>query len=349
MNDICQSFGKKLIVRTFCYNRQEMNWILAGINDVSADVVITIKCQPADWNLYLPHNRLIEHFANQGRGFIVEYDLGEEYHGQAEFPYLCTEYQRYRLNHMLNQQGKLPEDAASGAVARIERYGSSALGRLNELNLRVFSSIMAKPDVDEQAVVDAVLQEHFHNWGPRVKQLLAETFDITNGVVYPWRSVWGFMMHMAVADYMYIYDSLANWPQIDEWVDDDYVNGVAALLLGGDKEAHAQTLANLKRTELKLEAVLVEMAKLFAEMPVELRVIIAEGFRKLEAFVRINVAHHRTFLALRRWENDQSQERKKEAVYCFGQFKKQVALHGVVLTCMRTEGVFSGLLWPLRP
>ena len=293
LHDVCRRHGKHLWVRTFCYNREEMQWILDGVKETDPEVAVMVKCQPADWNPYYPHNRLIRHFGESGRGCIVEMDLGEEYHGQNAFPYLCPDYIRYRLNHILNAALSLPPGRSWGCAARIERYGAPALGTLNELNLRVFSAILSRPGCDEQAVLGEGLTEQYAHWGDAVGVLVKPTFDLINAVVYPVPGTWGYLMHCAVADLFYVHDSLVAWPHVDEWVEDGALQGVAARVVEADEVTLAAADERLREAEGALDRMLAAEAKMGETLPVELRVCLAPELRRLEAFVRVNIAHHR--------------------------------------------------------
>lgn len=340
LHELCRRHGKKLLVRTFCYNREEMQWILDGVKDTAREVSVMVKCQPADWNPYYPNNRLIKHFGERGRGCVVELDLGEEYHGQNAFPYLCPEYLRYRLNHILNEQSALPGGVAWGCAARIERYGARALGAHNELNLRVFSAVLFNPECDEQAVLREGLVEQYEQWGEAVGGLLKPTFDLVNAVIYPVAGTWGYLMHCAVADFFYVHDSLVAWPHIDEWVEDENLNGLSAKVVQADPAVHAAAEERLRGAEQRLDDMLAAEADLAEIFPVELRVTLAPALRRLEAFVRVNVAHHRVVFALYRWRKSGDEGVRKTAVSLLAAFRKAVDEHGSILFSITTEGVF---------
>ncbi len=332
MHDLCRRSGKKLFARTFCYNQQEMNWILDGVEKAHPDVTIMTKCQPADWNPYYPHNRLIEHFSRTGRGFIVELDLGEEYHGQNALPYLCPQYIRYRLNHIINRQATLPDGAVWGTATRIERFGGRTLGSLNELNLHVFSAILSRPECNEHGALAKQLQIRFGDWGTQVGKLLAPTFDLINAVVYPVPGTWGYLMHSAVADLFYVHDSLAAWPHIDEWVDTVRLQGLAKRILNGDAEVIKAATTRLDAAETALDRMLAKEAELATSMPVVLRVPLAAELRRLEAFVRVNTAHHRVVFSV--YLDDGMLASQLES------FQSVLEQHAGILNDMMTEGVY---------
>jgi len=340
MHTLCRRHGRNLLVRTFCYNSEEMQWILDGIRKTDPEVAIMVKCQPADWNPYFPHNRLIKQCSDSGRGFIVELDLGEEYHGQNAVPYLCPAYVRYRLNHILNCQSALTEGITRGCAARIERYGSRALGALNELNLRVFSAILSDPGCDEETVLREGLAEQFDRWGEAVGALLKPTFDLVNAVVYPVPGTWGYLMHCAVADLFYVHDSLIAWPHVDEWVDDESLAGVASRVEQADEATLARAVHRIDQAEETLERIVAGEAKLGQDLPVEMRVLLAPELRRLEAFVRVNLAHHRVVFALYRWRRDGDDRSKVEVGKLLDDFRIVVGRHGGVLYCLMTEGVY---------
>jgi hypothetical protein len=340
MSDVCTRHGKKLIVRTFCYNSEEMNWILDGLKETDPGIGVMVKCQPSDWNPYYPHNELVRHFAASGRGFLVEMDLGEEYHGQNALPYFCPDYVRYRLNHVINCATHLPEDKRWGCAARIERYAARALGSLNEANLRVFSAILSDPACDGRAVAREALREQFGDWAQRVEELLNPTFDLINAVVYPVPGTWGYLMHTAVADLFYVHDSLVAWTQVDEWVDEEAVRGLAVKVVTGDERTLAVIEQRLTEAEDALEKLLAGEKKLAGMLPVELRVIFAPQVRRLEAFARVNIAHHRVVFALYAWRRSGEVRDRRHAVELLDQFRRAVDDHGGVLFNMMTEGVF---------
>ncbi len=340
MYDVCRAFGKELIVRTFCYNRQEMSWILDGLENAADDIIFMVKVQPADWNPYYPHNSLIKYFADRDRNFIVEFDLGEEYHGQCKLPYIYPAYFRYRLNYVLNQQSRLAAERICGAVGRIERYSGHALNSLNEINLKLFSTILADPYTNESECVKKELDIIFTGYSDELVEPLLKIFDIVNVVVYMHPAIWGVLMHTAVADYIYVYDSLANWPQLDEWIADTQIKNIGSKILAGDEKTHKFIYERLNQAESDVKNISDKLFGIINKMPIELSIPLYNSIIKLQAFVLVNIYHHRTFLAVQRWLNTNTQTDKMLAEEYFASFKKIANKYLEVISSMRTEGLY---------
>ncbi len=282
----------------------------------------------------------MDYYLNKGRGFIVEFDLGEEYHGNGAFPYFQVEYLRYRLNYALNRQCKLPENVRWGAVARIERYFGHALGSLNEVNLKVFSSILSKPDVDEQKIFYDWLEERFDRWAVTVKDIFKLTFPMINNIVNPIPGLTGLLMHNAVADYLYIYHSLAIHPGLRDFIGTEQAKQAPDKIIAGDEDTVRKVFASIDEAEAMLEEILELNKELAEEMPIELYWKIAVAMRLLEAFVKVNASHHRVFLAIQLWNRKKDDASELTVREHLAEFEKCADKYGCALSFVPTEGMY---------
>jgi len=237
MHDICARHGKKLIFRVFYYTSDEIDAICKALADVPDDVVAMAKCQLVDWAPHLPHEPLVMALADSGRAVIIEYDLGNEYHGQHEFPYVFPSYLQYRMNHFANL-------GVHGSVARIERYSGTGLGTINEVDFHVFSGLLQNPADSATDIALAALTDRFGQWAIPVSVILEAATDVINRTVHPnLLGFGGFLMQSAMADYHSVRDRVTNWRKIASWMDDKSIETLPERILEGDNDLVEETLA----------------------------------------------------------------------------------------------------------
>ena len=171
---LVDELGKKLIVRTFIHQPEELRWVRDGLQGISGITVMS-KCVPQDWEPYYPHNPLIGAFPQAKQ--IVEFDLAGEYTGATEVPYPLPDYLKYRLDY---DRAK----GVVGAAGRTERYERLTWGKVNEINVFAFSRLLNDPDAQPEQVWREWVRRRYglspdSRAGRGLIKMLRRTFDAT--------------------------------------------------------------------------------------------------------------------------------------------------------------------------
>ena len=210
--DICNSRRKELVVRSFCHQPSELQFIKEGFAQAKRKFTVMSKCQPHDWQPFYPDNPLIGSVGRRPQ--IVEFDCGHEFLGQGDIPYVDAAYMKRRLDYGLSK-------GVVGAVARIERYGNHALGTPNWANVYVLSKLLQDPSQDaDRLLEDYVSQRYGKKASPLVTKALERTFEIVNNTFF----VLGFWVtdHSRIPSYGYALNRLeerstAKWDPDPKW------------------------------------------------------------------------------------------------------------------------------------
>ena len=150
---VVNELGKGLLMRTFVHNPQENEWHVGGLSRArGVEFYGMHKSEVQDWQPYNPPDPTMG--MAERRYAVVEMDAAGEYYGTSELPFCAPGYFRYRLRHAR-------ENLGVGAVVRVERGGSSALGTPNEINLLSIAMLLDNPDAALDTIWDQFLAEHF--------------------------------------------------------------------------------------------------------------------------------------------------------------------------------------------
>lgn len=191
---VCKKFGKSLVVRTFAYEPEQLQWIKEGILHANRKVIVETKIIPHDWDPYYPNNPLIGAFP--GRKQIIEFHAAAEIGGVNNTPYACVAYFKRRLKYDLTKN-------ISGYIARVD-VGTyyHALGTPNELNMYTLFRLAQNPDVPVDSIYqDWAVSRYGFRAAPYVISALKRSFGISNETYY----TLGFWItnHTALPTYYY--------------------------------------------------------------------------------------------------------------------------------------------------
>lgn len=247
---VCKSRGKYLVVRSFCYEPSELQFIKDGFALAKSDFTVMTKCQPHDWQPFYPDNPLIGNVS--GHPQIVEIDCGHEFLGQADIPYIDVEYVKRRLSYGVSK-------GIVGAVARIERYSNHALDSPNWADVFVFSKLLQDPSDDPNRLLNEYLAKRYGRVAaPTLATALSRTFDIVNKTFF----ALGFWMtdHSRIPSFNYALSHLQNIG-VDKWDSDPKWTNIKKTLLSPDtrtlNEIHkekTQALALCRRSIKDVES-----------------------------------------------------------------------------------------------
>ncbi len=173
IDDVCARRGKDLIVRTFLYEPEELEWFRAGIKQTKPRVMIQSKCEPHDWDPFYPHEPLIGAFPEHRQ--IIEFDGSSEFTGKNRIPYTSPEYFEHRWRYDLAHPG------VCGYNVRVDHNGYDAIRTPNEINLYA----LYRMSQDSTITAAEIWKEWTHKrYGaeaaPFVEKALRPSFDVVN-------------------------------------------------------------------------------------------------------------------------------------------------------------------------
>jgi hypothetical protein len=226
----CQQFNKDLIIRTFVYEPEQLQWLKEGLEKTNDNVIVQSKCAPHDWQPFYPHNPMIGAFP--GKRQIIEFDCSSEYTGRNHIPYTSPEYFSYRWKYGMT----VPE--VVGYNARIDHGGYDALYTVNEINIYTLYRVTKKPDISP----DQIWQEWATNkYGNQVADdvinILNPSFEIVNKLFFP-QGVW-FTNHTKLPHYQYAYKHI---DFINKWYDNEYLE-ITNQLKNPDLQTYSDLIA----------------------------------------------------------------------------------------------------------
>ncbi len=179
--DVSAARGKTLIFRTFTQNPEQFQGYQRALAAMHPDIIIMTKCVPFDWNPFFPNNPLLGAVAPHPQ--LVEFDLGQEYNGQSNFPFADPQYYLNRWNHARSKQ-------VAGFVLRTERLDQHIVGTPNEVNLYAFKLAVENPKVSADEVWQAWGRQRYgQKVGQRIKAVLEPTARVVRQMLYV-RGMW---------------------------------------------------------------------------------------------------------------------------------------------------------------
>ncbi len=225
----CKKNKKELIVRTFVYEPEELQWLKEGLDKVSDDVIVQSKCIPHDWQPFYPHNPLIGAFKNKKQ--IIEFDGSSEYTGRNHIPYTSPEYFSYRWKYDMT----FPE--VVGYNVRMDHAGFDALFTPNEINIYSLAKITENPEISTDEIWSDWAKERYgEEASEEIIALLKPTFEIVNKVLFP-QGVW-YTRHSWLPSFDY---ANSHTKYIDKWYNGEYET-ITSELLNPDIETFNKVL-----------------------------------------------------------------------------------------------------------
>jgi hypothetical protein len=178
IHDVCLSYNKELVVRTFLYEPIELEWVKQGLLKSNRNVIVQSKCVPHDWDPYYPHNPLIGAFPENRQ--IVEFDCSSEFTGKNRIPYTSPEYFAYRWHYGLQTEEVV------GYNARLDHGGFDALYTQNEINVYTLHRLTENPDLSASDIWKEWITLRYNSQVlPYLKAALAPSFEIVNKSFFP--------------------------------------------------------------------------------------------------------------------------------------------------------------------
>ncbi len=198
LGEVCAELDKKLFVRTFVYEPEQLQFVQDGLSAAESDFIVMTKNVPHDWQPYYPNNPAIGAVGDIPQ--VVEFDLGHEFTGKSLIPYIMLDYLREHLDYGIAHN-------IDGAVLRIERKTWRATDTPNQDVISVFSDMLLDPSIDENAEYKKILVDRY---GEKAAKPLYEAFIRTFDVVNKSYFVLGYWItnHSFLPDYNYAWRSI---------------------------------------------------------------------------------------------------------------------------------------------
>jgi len=164
---VVDEFGMKLCIRTFMYNKDELENILGCLEFIQhKDIVVMQKEQPHDFFLTHPPITWIDRIPFP---VIIEFDAAHEYNGQGIL------LSAYPSIHMERAKRYIGYENVAGFVLRSDRYGSTSLvHRPHEINAFCVHAIFDNPDITLEEVVDEFIAQ---TYGERTLPLMRRVYQ----------------------------------------------------------------------------------------------------------------------------------------------------------------------------
>lgn len=178
INAPCLRHDKEVVVRSFFYEPEEIEWFRKGMEHVDDNVILQCKCVPHDWDPFYPHNPMIG--ALPSRQKIIEFDCSSEYTGRNRIPYAAPDYFHYRWKYSSAQPGIV------GYNARLDHRGFDALFTPNEINIYSLYRLTREPDITPDRLWREWTMERYGKDAAHfIEQALRPTFRIVNKMLWP--------------------------------------------------------------------------------------------------------------------------------------------------------------------
>lgn len=192
--EVCEEFEKDMVVRTFVYTPEELEWARKGFSMTDPEVMIQSKTVPQDWQAFFPHNPVIGAFPDRRQ--IVEFDCSNEYTGKNFIPYTSPEYFAFRWKYDLKQPG------VTGYNIRLDHEGYDALFTPNAINIYTISRLTQDSTLtSEQIWQDWTVETYGEKAAPHIKEALKHSFEIVNKAFFP-LGFW-FTKHSGLPEFEY--------------------------------------------------------------------------------------------------------------------------------------------------
>jgi len=173
IDEVCRRNQKALIVRSFLYEPEQMQWFQEGYAKTNPHFMIQTKCEPHDWDPFYPDDPMIGAFPKRQQ--IIEFDGSSEYTGKNRIPYTQPEYFERRWRYDLSQPGVV------GYNIRVDHGGYDALHTPNEINIYAMYRFTQDSRVTSADVWREWTEMHYGSAAAReLEQALQPTFDIVN-------------------------------------------------------------------------------------------------------------------------------------------------------------------------
>jgi hypothetical protein len=208
IHEVCKEYNKDLVVRTFVYTMEELEWAREGFSQTDPEVMIQSKTVPQDWEAFFPHNPVIGSFPD--RRHIIEFDCSNEYTGKNFIPYTSPEYFAFRWLYDIRQPG------VAGFNLRLDHKGYDALFTPNSIN--IYSIYRLTNDTTlttDQIWKEWTTEQYGMEAAPHIEAALKPSFEIVNKAFFP-LGFW-FSKHSGLPEYNYAGGHITGHTSVTDW------------------------------------------------------------------------------------------------------------------------------------
>lgn len=284
--DVCEERGKKLFVRTFAYEPEQLEFIGEALRATAADIVVMSKEVPHDWQPFYPPNPLLGAVGDHPQ--VVETDPGAEFYGQSRLWYCSPEYFARRINWALSE-------GCVGVVARVERGENHVLGTPNEVNLYAISRLWDGSGASPERIWrEWATARYGRHAAPYAVEALSRTDEIVNLTFFPL----GFWItdHSRLPSFSYAHGHITS-RSTAKWTGSPEDERTERRLLAPDEATLDEIKAEKRRALLLVEEALAALERGERTFRDEDYEELRRGFEYARDVVRVFEAHNDAFFS----------------------------------------------------
>ena len=166
---IFDSFGLDLVLRTFSYNKREIDNIVKVVNNIEgSNIFIMIKESNHDFFITHPPNNLINKISKSKR-IIIEFDAAHEFSGQGVVASIFPTFHYQKAKHFSNYNNVV------GYSIRTDRYGdTSIIDKPTEINVFAIDQGFSNKNSTSEKVIKKFISDKYGN------SLVPDLFQVYN-------------------------------------------------------------------------------------------------------------------------------------------------------------------------
>lgn len=175
---ICVEYKKNLYIRPFSYTSSEYEEFMQALDLVdNKNIILMMKETPHDFFLTHPNNPNI---LNTSYRTIIEFDTGNEFHGQGVIINTFPEYVLRRWSVYMD----LPN--VIGYVARTDRYGTTTIiDTPNEILVYALKQYSENTHIEVDEIYDGFISSRYGEKAlPFLKSAFHKAYDIVGSIFY---------------------------------------------------------------------------------------------------------------------------------------------------------------------
>jgi hypothetical protein len=255
VNEECRRANKKLIYRTFQWQVEEADVMRQSMSALPKDVIVMSKCVPQDWHL----RGVDDIFIGQAgpRAQFIEFDIAGEYNKLDHVACAFTDVLKRQLDYARKNN-------CTGFAVRVDRYGASCYGQVQEANLWFLGLYGSGRCSDEQKIWHRYATELFGlKAAPAMIEALYPTGEVVAESICVEQESFGYSRDVTPADRKLenpfdVRHSPAKWDKSLEPIYQKIITGDAEIIRR-KQAAFDQHLASADRSLRMIDSVQAEL------------------------------------------------------------------------------------------
>ncbi len=297
--DVVKKHNKKLIIRNFFYEPQEMAFLTEAMGKLPDDVISMSKDTCHEFHPFYPADPMHGKFGKKLH--IMEPDLGVEKAWNSQGPYAQIDYIRKYVV-------RARDTGMAGAVGRAHFFGNKPWEDTHEINFYAFSRFMKDPDLSVDTVLNDWAKLHYP---AEAAPYIASALKRTEFIQHHGRWFLGFWLTKSIGaewdDYPYYFGHIllrSNY----KWTKDPADKQMEQGLYNPDRALYNKLIAEKDEVIRQVRASTADMRQAARFLSPEQNAPLQEGFRWLADAAELQREWTRAFFAMRMWMKDPSEE-----------------------------------------